>query len=363
VPSPEITTASLSDVGRVRTRNEDYCEEFSHPAGHRLLVLADGMGGHQAGETASRTAVETIGAVFADFDHDPDAMLRGALEAANERVHQMAVDDPELRGMGTTVVALLLEAEGEAWVAHVGDSRLYRLRANVLEPLTQDHSVVAELERRGLLTPDEAAVHPRRNEILRSIGVQGEVEVDVARLDLQVGDRFVLCSDGLSGMVDDMEITTILADHIPQLAAQLLIDRANEHGGHDNVTVQIASVGCEDDAASAAAQAPAASADEGHGAEAGAAPHEGAHGAVSDRDRAELLALEKQVIRRRRQAVVVLAVLLAGVAALTLLWRIYSVTTSLPTEPLEPSHVAEPASATGPSKSPRAASIPANAKP
>jgi protein phosphatase len=238
--------ASLSDVGRVRNRNEDACREFENAAGRRLLVLADGMGGHRAGATASRVTVETIGEIFHHPDsasEDPDSLLRRAVETANTRVHEMAKQDAELRGMGTTAVALLLAPDGRGWVAHVGDSRAYRYRDNQLGALTSDHSVVAELERRGLISAEQAAVHPRRNEILRCVGIDAQVEVDAAAVDLLPGDRFLLCSDGLSCMLDETEIAVILDDHPPAKAARLLVERANEHGGHDNVTVQVVEVG------------------------------------------------------------------------------------------------------------------------
>ena len=236
----KVATASLTDVGRVRAHNEDSCGEFENGSGYRLLVVADGMGGHRGGATASRVAIETIGEIFQNSKSDPEAMLVEALHTANERVHRMAVETPELRGMGTTAVTLLLGPDGTGWVAHVGDSRAYRMRGGLMQPLTADHSVVAEMQRRGLITAEEAAVHPRRNEILRSVGVQPNVEPDVTRLTLESGDRFLLCSDGLSGMMDDPEIGEVLDSQPPELAARSLVDTANMRGGPDNITVQIA---------------------------------------------------------------------------------------------------------------------------
>lgn len=238
----QVITASLSAVGLVRTHNEDYCSEFQRPAGARLLVLADGMGGHQGGATASRIAVETIGEVFGSSQSDPQTMLREAFITANNRVYQMAADNPELRGMGTTAVSLLLEPGGGCWVAHIGDSRAYRFSRGKLEPLTADHSVVAEMVRRGLITPEEAEVHPRRNEILRSVGVELDVEPDVCAVPLESGDRFILCSDGLSGLVSDEEIAAVLQREPPSQAVGTLVDSANARGGNDNITVQIAAI-------------------------------------------------------------------------------------------------------------------------
>jgi serine/threonine protein phosphatase PrpC len=237
-----LTSASQSDVGRVRTRNEDSFGEFSRPDGSKLWVVADGMGGHKAGETASRLTVETVGQVFSRAPMPSENTLREALEAANARVHGLAVENPEFSGMGTTAVVLLVGTDGTGFVAHVGDSRLYRYRDASLRPLTRDHSVVAELERRGLLTADEAAVHPRRNEIIRSVGIESTVDVEISPLEIRPGDRYLLCSDGLSGMVDETEIAVILDEAGPAEAARRLIDRANEHGGQDNVTVQIVAV-------------------------------------------------------------------------------------------------------------------------
>lgn len=237
-----VATASLSDVGRVRAHNEDSYGEFENDAGFRLLAVADGMGGHRGGATASKLTIDTIGEVFATSTRQPEEMLHDALRAANERVHRMASQTPELRGMGTTAVTLLLGPDGTGWVAHVGDSRAYRVRESKIQPLTADHSVVAEMQRRGLITAEEAAVHPRRNEILRSVGVQPSVEAEVTELRLEAGDVFLLCSDGLSGMLDDPEIGTVLERETPEQAVRTLVDIANMRGGLDNVTVQIAAI-------------------------------------------------------------------------------------------------------------------------
>ena len=241
-----VQLASKTDVGLVREANEDSCETWQFDDGAHLLVVADGMGGHKGGATASRTAIQAIGAVFGDDGSGSGGRaqdtLSEAVVAANERVWGLAQEDPELEGMGTTVVAFHLDAERRGTVAHVGDSRAYRYRNGQLEPLTTDHSVVAEMQRRGLLSADEAAVHPRRNEILRSIGVLPEVEVDVAEVEVLGGDRYVLCSDGLSGVVKDDEIAAIVQTKSPDEAVGDLIDLANERGGPDNITVQILSI-------------------------------------------------------------------------------------------------------------------------
>lgn len=237
-----IENTSLTSIGQVRSTNQDYFEVFESPQGHQLLVVADGMGGHRGGATASRVATETIGEVFEASTADPPDTLYDALTAANQRVHQLSIDDPELRGMGTTVVSLLFGNDGRVWVAHVGDSRAYRLHAAGMEQITQDHSVVGEMVRRGLITPEEADVHPRRNEILRSVGVEGEVEIDVAQVIAAPGDYFVLCSDGLTGLVSDDEIAEIVREYPIDAAAERLVAMANARGGQDNITIQIASL-------------------------------------------------------------------------------------------------------------------------
>jgi protein phosphatase len=238
-----VELASRSDVGRVRSANEDSCDTAERADGTRLLVVADGMGGHQGGATASRTAVATISEIFEQgTSEDIDTMIRRAIVAANSRVYEMNLENPELEGMGTTVVAFLLDANHRGTVAHVGDSRAYRYRKGRLEPLTTDHSVVAEMQRRGLISAEEAAIHPRRNEILRSVGIMPEVEIDIAAVGVAPGDRFVLCSDGLTSVLNDAEIAEVVAVGTPSAAVDVLVRMANERGGPDNITVQVLSI-------------------------------------------------------------------------------------------------------------------------
>jgi hypothetical protein len=161
------------------------------------MMVADGMGGHAGGATASRVAVETVSSVVASSQLAPDVTLRAALEAANRVVHDESQRNRSLAGMGTTGVAALFSADGVAFVANVGDSRAYRLRDATFEQITLDHSLVAEMRRRGLITEEEALVHPRRNEVLRSLGVEPDVVVDLHQLDLQPGDLF-LCAPTVS---------------------------------------------------------------------------------------------------------------------------------------------------------------------
>src|SRR5438067_12935927 len=202
-----------TDVGKVRAENQDFGmlttsqEEARSQAGGRLLIVADGMGGHRGGATASRLAAETVKRQYLDSETgDPAAALREALTRANARIHSEAQSNADLRGMGTTTSALVLR-DDRAWFAHVGDSRIYRVRDGEIEQLTEDHSLVASMVREGLLTTKEAENHPRRNVLQRSMGVAEEVEIDVrGPFDLQVGDVFILCSDGLHGVVKEDEI-------------------------------------------------------------------------------------------------------------------------------------------------------------
>ncbi len=252
-PNDGPLVVSRSDVGRVRVVNEDSCGSYLREDGARLLVVADGMGGHRGGATASREALAAIAASFEERPEsrpeasasstalDPADALRQSIERANAGVFAMSQEDPGLAGMGTTVVAFLLDATGRGTVAHVGDSRAYRLRGGRLEALTTDHSVVAEMLRRGVLTAEEAAYHPRRNEILRSVGVLEEVDVEVAPVELAGGDWILLCSDGLCGIVSDAEIEEVLVHSASDAnaAVDALVELANDCGGPDNVTVQL----------------------------------------------------------------------------------------------------------------------------
>ena len=225
--------AGQTDTGRKRRRNEDafVCDP-------PLFAIADGMGGAQAGELASRLAAAAIEEAAAAVS-DKEGVV-GVVRTANARIFQRSLQDPGVAGMGTTAtVALVDERAGALSVAHVGDSRAYRFRDGTLEQLTTDHSLVGELVRSGRLTEDEAAVHPHRSVITRALGTEAEVDVDTLTVDLRPGDLVLLCSDGLSAMVRDDEIARLLgaADGDPHRAAEALIGAANAAGGEDNVTV------------------------------------------------------------------------------------------------------------------------------
>ncbi len=256
-PEASVLLASGSDVGQVRSANEDSCDTLIRADGTRLLVVADGMGGARGGATASQIAVATMAETFeANASARPSAMLESAIREANSRVYTKAQQDPELEGMGTTVVAFLLDARARGTVAHVGDSRAYRYRRGRLDPITTDHSLVADLHARGLLSADEAALHPRRNEILRAVGVLPEVDVEIADVDVEPGDRFLLCSDGLSGVLKDDEIAAVVQSESPDAAVVSLIRKANERGGPDNITVQILAIPTDESEGDPEATAP-----------------------------------------------------------------------------------------------------------
>lgn len=230
----KIRVGSATDVGRTRTANED---SFLRDDKGRVFAVADGMGGHRAGDVASATALET-------FEHELDdgATLVDAIVAANAEVFAKAQANPEMRGMGTTVTAVQLDDE-KALVGHVGDSRAYLLRDGELTQVTEDHSLVEELVREGRLTPEEAAVHPQRSIITRALGVDEAVEVDTYEIDLRPDDRIVVCSDGLTSMMRDEEIAGVLRAHTnPEEAAEKLVLAANRAGGEDNITVLVIDV-------------------------------------------------------------------------------------------------------------------------
>jgi PPM family protein phosphatase len=227
--------AGLTDTGRKRRQNEDafVCDP-------PLFAIADGMGGAQAGELASRLAAAAIEEGAADA-RDEDGVV-AVVRAANALIFERAVSDPEVAGMGTTATVALVDESAETLtIAHVGDSRAYRFRHGVLEQLTTDHSLVAELVRSGRLTAAEAAVHPHRSVITRALGTDAEVEVDTVTLPLAAGDVILLCSDGLSAMVRDEEIVRVLESSggDPHQASNALVRAANAAGGDDNVTVVV----------------------------------------------------------------------------------------------------------------------------
>jgi serine/threonine protein phosphatase PrpC len=256
VPQRHLVVRAVlrTDVGLVRSENQDFGtyttaseESTSHPGG-RLLIVADGMGGHRGGATASRLAGETVKAQYLDAEtSDIATALHDSLARANARIYSEAQANPELRGMGTTTSVLAVR-DRHGWLAHVGDSRIYLVRDGAIKQLTDDHSLVATMVREGLLTSAEAETHPRRNVLQRSMGVAEDVEIDVrGPFELREGDTFILCSDGLHGVVRENELMEIANRSIEEAADEFL-RRALERGAPDNVTVIVARVEGTDEA-------------------------------------------------------------------------------------------------------------------
>lgn len=242
-----IYMAGLTDTGMRREHNED-CLSWHEAQG--LAVLADGMGGHNAGDVASSLCVESINesllplleqdAAIDDITH----VVAQAIHQANAHIHQVAEEDPTCKGMGTTVVLTLFHGH-QVVLAHVGDSRIYRLRKNEFQAMTADHSLVRELLAQGTITAEEAVDNPFSHVITQAVGVREKVEPEVQLLDVEPGDIYLLCSDGLSDLVPEevMAETLVAAQGNWSAAAQHLVDAANQAGGRDNISVLIAAVG------------------------------------------------------------------------------------------------------------------------
>ena len=249
----KILSFGATDPGKKRANNED---AYLVNDGPGLYAVADGVGGGEAGEVASRIAVDMIAGAMPDLLGDKDrtppseirsgdvrelAEFRHAVLLANRNIREEAGKDPSRTGMGTTLTALLL-AQKKAFLAHIGDSRAYLLRAGKLEQLTNDHSVVAEQVRSGLLTPAQARTSPYRHVITRALGIDEEAAPDLVERSVLKNDAFLLCSDGLTEMVDNREISGILSGASPRDTVKKLIDAANERGGVDNITAVVVKV-------------------------------------------------------------------------------------------------------------------------
>ena len=254
----QFQSYGISDVGRKRTKNED---SYLINEENALFVIADGMGGHQGGEYASRIAVSTIEEVVRSITEDPDMTLkqdvvlrprdfeeqaRYAVQTASVRIFEKAVSDPSLRGMGTTSVVVILR-DNKAICAHVGDSRIYLIRDGELTQLTEDHSLVEEQLKAGIINASEAKSHKLKNIITRSVGFQEEVEVDTKSVHLKKGDRFVMCTDGLSNMLAAEDILAVGKDGTLRESSGRMIDLANERGGDDNISVIMIEIVSVDD--------------------------------------------------------------------------------------------------------------------
>lgn len=245
-----VQVAGETNVGRKRSHNED---SFTIIEEENLYLVADGMGGHASGEVASQLAIETIRNFFQATGEDPDATwpykmdktrkyeenrLITGVKLANLRIFEAAQAEAKYRGMGTTITAVFLVPEG-IYLAHVGDSRIYRHRDGTFEQMTEDHSLLNDYMKMKKLTPEEIEKFPHKNVIVRALGMKETVKVDTHFDVPKPGDVFMLCSDGLSGMIDDPEMATIIEQHGADLSVctSKLVEVANEHGGVDNITV------------------------------------------------------------------------------------------------------------------------------
>ena len=257
----QIQAFGASDVGKRREKNED---SYLVNDEQMLYAVADGMGGHLGGDIASKLAAQTIDAVITELETDPDmtlqeggvvvkpgeyqSYLRYAIRLASKNIFEKADEEVSLRGMGTTTVALLLRNK-KAYIANVGDSRVYRVRGEKIVQITKDHSLVAEQMRAGIISEDDARIHRFKNIITRSVGFQEDVEADVDIRVIRNGDKFLLCSDGLSNMLRDEDIRDVVINNDVEQSCRTLIDLANERGGDDNITVVIVeAIAVEDEA-------------------------------------------------------------------------------------------------------------------
>ncbi len=240
-----VESEVLSDTGCVRTSNEDNGRIFrdtdASDNGRQLIVVADGMGGYNAGEVASALAVNTMEESYQEMRSDPEKRLKLSVETANARIYKQSMEHVENAGMGTTCTALLLQ-DGKAYSAHVGDSRLYLLRDGGIYLMSEEHSQVMDMVRAGLLELQEARHHPDKNVITRALGRQKEVEVStwVRPLPVRVGDGFLLCSDGLCDQIGDEEINAVASSANAADACRELVRLAKQRGGADNITIAIA---------------------------------------------------------------------------------------------------------------------------
>ena len=234
-----MISAARTHIGKVRASNQDAI--LVCPGKYGIYGVADGMGGHKAGDVASKIAVEVTEKVLKNA-RPSIALLRSAIQEVNLAIYREQLQNPDFSGMGTTMT-VIWEDDERVLLGHVGDSRAYRVREKSIRQISQDHSMVAEMVRRGVLTEEEARVHPYRNIITRALGTDETVEVDAEELDKRPGDLYLLCSDGLSEYVQNESLLYILRKH-PSLeeAADVLLNMALEGGGRDNISVVLAEV-------------------------------------------------------------------------------------------------------------------------
>jgi PPM family protein phosphatase len=241
----KVSVICVSDIGLIRQNNEDACKLLKD---EQFYVVADGMGGHQAGEVASQEAVEQLCSFFQkgyssnhkDLEHAKE-WLKNLIKKVNESVYRMGRESPELKGMGTTLCCVYLHPEGMIY-SHVGDSRIYRFRDGQLEQLTQDHSLLRELIELGQLSEQQAEDFLYKNIITRAIGTESYVEPAMAHTSLKSGDMILMCTDGLTDLLSFEEIEELMLENQDENVAQLLVDRAKSNGGNDNITVIVLKV-------------------------------------------------------------------------------------------------------------------------
>jgi len=248
----KIRAAGMTHVGMKRSHNEDSLLLLSE---YSLYLVADGMGGHASGEVASKMAVETVSSFFKMTTHDTEATwpfkeeknlrydenrLAAAIKWSNRRIYEAAAREPKYKGMGTTIVTAFF-TQGGAYLGHVGDSRGYRIRNGQIQQMTEDHSLLNDYIKANKLTPEEIEHFPHKNVIVRALGMKELVQVDVTRLDPKPEDYYLLCSDGLTGMItNDQEVLKLVVEAKDlKTACKNLIDCANDHGGTDNITVAL----------------------------------------------------------------------------------------------------------------------------
>ena len=247
----KLRYAGLTHVGMKRTHNEDNLALLPEES---LYIVADGMGGHASGEVASQMSVETITSFFRMTTKDEEVTwpfkeeknlrydenrLVAAIKFSNQRIYESAARDARLKGMGTTIVTAFF-TQGGAYLGHVGDSRGYRIRDGKIEQITEDHSLLNDYIKANKLTPEEIETFPHKNVIVRALGMKDTVQVDVNRLDPKPGDYYLLCSDGLSGMITDDEICQFITQAASlEAACEALVNGANANGGTDNITVAL----------------------------------------------------------------------------------------------------------------------------
>lgn len=241
-----LTFGNYTHVGVVRSENQDSFGKFPEGTtdlncpGGQLFVIADGMGGQNAGREASTIAVRTLAETYyAETDGSVIANLKRAFAAANEAIYHKSGTGPEYRGMGTTCVVLVLR-DGHAYIGNIGDSRVYKINHRGITQLTQDHSKVAEMVRRGIITKDQAKTHPERSHLYRAMGPRASVDVDYFdEMPLTSPRHYLMCTDGLFNHVEEEEMREIVMGSSPERACRKLVQLANERGGSDNITVQV----------------------------------------------------------------------------------------------------------------------------